>query len=176
MVARTRRRKSTLIRHLLARYRHARQALHTPASRQSRYGLDWMNFFIADVQTGFGTFVAFYLAHLGWTHGNVGVALTVAGLAGVVSQIPGGALADAVAWKRGLVAVGILMIGVAALILALTPTFLLVLLLEQCSFRASTCRRSSRRLSAQSVSVWSAGAECRCAPAAITATPPAATR
>ena len=39
--------------------REARQALQTPASAQSRYGLDWMNFFVADVQTGFGTFVAF---------------------------------------------------------------------------------------------------------------------
>jgi hypothetical protein len=29
----------------------------------------------------------------------------------VVSQIPGGALADAVTWKRGLVAIGIVMIG-----------------------------------------------------------------
>ena len=62
------------------------------ASPQSRYGLDWMNFFLADVQTGFGTFVAFYLAHLGWSERTVGIALTVGGLAGVVSQIPGGCL------------------------------------------------------------------------------------
>ena len=32
-----------------------------------------MNFFIADVQTGFGTFVAFYLAHLGWSPAGVGL-------------------------------------------------------------------------------------------------------
>jgi len=51
----------------IARYRTARTSLHTPGSRQSRYGLDWMNFFIADVQTGFGTFVAFYLARLSWS-------------------------------------------------------------------------------------------------------------
>ena len=37
----------------VARYRDARRSLHTPASPQSRYGLDWMNFFVADVQTGF---------------------------------------------------------------------------------------------------------------------------
>jgi hypothetical protein len=36
--------------------------LRTPTSVQSRRGLDWTNFFVADVQTGFGTFVAFYLA------------------------------------------------------------------------------------------------------------------
>ncbi len=80
-----------------------------------------MNFFVADVQTGFGTFVAFYLAQLGWSQANVGVALAVGGVAGVVSQIPGGALADAVTWKRGLAALGIAMIGTAALLLALAP-------------------------------------------------------
>lgn len=96
--------------------------MHTPPSRRSRLGLDWTNFFIADVQTGFGTFVAFYLAHLGWSQRSVGAALTVGGLCGVLSQIPGGAFADAVTWKRGLVAVGILMIAVASLLLALAPS------------------------------------------------------
>ncbi len=103
------------------RYREARQALQTPASAQSRYGLDWMNFFVADVQTGFGTFVAFYLAQSGWSQGDVGVALAAGTVAGVVSQIPGGALADAVTWKRGLAALGICLTGAAALILGLVP-------------------------------------------------------
>jgi MFS family permease len=102
--------------------------LHTPASAQSRRGLDWMNFFIADVQTGFGTFVAFYLAQLGWSEAWVGLALSAGGLAALLSQIPGGALADAVTWKRGLAALGIVMIGAAALILAFAsgviPVFL----------------------------------------------------
>jgi MFS family permease len=87
-----------------------------------------MNFFLADVQTGFGTFVAFYLARLGWNEHNVGIALTVGGIAGVLSQLPGGALADAVRWKRGLAAIGIAAIGVAALILALVPSYWLVML------------------------------------------------
>jgi MFS family permease len=94
---------------------------------QSRRGLDWMNFFIADVQTGFGTFVAFYLAQQGWSEGSVGVALAVGTLAGVLSQIPGGAVADAVTWKRGLAALGIVMTGAAALILAFAPNFFSVL-------------------------------------------------
>jgi len=85
-----------------------------------------MNFFIADVQTGFGTFVAFYLAQLGWSQGDIGITLGAAGTAGVVSQIPGGALADAVTWKRALAAIGIVMTGAAALILALAPNFISV--------------------------------------------------
>src|SRR5579864_484470 len=106
-----------------ARYRRARRSLSTPVSAQSRRGLDWMNFFIADVQTGFGTFVAFYLAESGWSESKIGVALAVGGIAGVVSQIPGGALTDAVRWKRGLAALGILATGAAALLLAFKPNF-----------------------------------------------------
>jgi MFS family permease len=112
------------------RYRKARRALHTPASAHSRRGLDWMNFFIADVQTGFGTFVAFYLAQLGWSPGSVGVALAVGGIAGVLSQIPGGALADVVTWKRGLAALGIVMTGAAALMLGLVPNYVTVFLAQ----------------------------------------------
>lgn len=126
MATHARRGTRSRLRSTAARYSDARRSLHTPASWQSRYGLDWMNFFIADVQTGFGTFVAFYLAHLGWSSGNIGLVLTAGGIAGVVSQIPGGALADAVTWKRGLVAAGILMTGAAALILALAPSLLMV--------------------------------------------------
>ncbi len=120
-------RKTTRLHKAVANYRAARKTLHMPASPRSRYGLDWMNFFLADVQTGFGTFIAFYLAHQGWSVRSVGIALTAGSLAGVVSQIPGGALADAVAWKRGLVAIGIAMIGIAALLLAFEPSYPLVM-------------------------------------------------
>ena len=118
----------TRLRHVVARYRDARKSLHTPASPQSRYGLDWMNFLLADVQTGFGTFVAFYLAYLGWSQRSVGVALTLGGIAAVLSQIPGGALADALSWKRALIATGIVMIAIAALLLAWAPSYPLVML------------------------------------------------
>jgi MFS family permease len=117
---------SSKLRSAAGRYREARRSLHAPASAQSRRGLDWMNFFVADVQTGFGSFVAFYLAQLGWSQGNIGMALSVGNIAGVLSQIPGGALADWVSWKRGLAAAGILMTALAALILAFAPSFRLV--------------------------------------------------
>src|SRR5262249_12704665 len=86
------------LRHVFGRYREARKSLRGSISGESRQGLDWMNFFLADVQTAFGAFVAFYLADLGWSKGQVGLALTVGTLAGVISQIPGGALVDALRW------------------------------------------------------------------------------
>jgi MFS family permease len=112
----------------IVRYRKARRTLRGRVSPQSRHGLDWMNFFIADVQTGFGTFVAFYLASLHWSVSDVGIALTLGSLAGVVSQIPGGALADVVSWKRGFIAIGIIMIAVSALIFAWAPNYTLVMI------------------------------------------------
>lgn len=99
-------------------------------SRQSHAGLDWMNFFMADVQTGFGSFVSFYLAGLGWSVADVGLVLTAGRIAGVIAQMPLGAVTDAVPAKRALVAIGALMLAVSALILALWPSFVLVFIAE----------------------------------------------
>jgi MFS family permease len=115
---------------LLARYLETSRSLRGSISPQSRRGLDWMNFFLADVQTGFGAFIAFYLADRGWQKSQVGLALAVGTIAGVISQIPGGALVDALPWKRALAATGIGMIFTAALIFALMPTFVLVFVAE----------------------------------------------
>jgi MFS family permease len=114
-------------RRLISEHRHKRRQRDREVSDQSRRGLDWTNFFMADVQIGFGSFLAFYLADLGWSKQNIGLALTVGGLAGVVCLIPGGAVTDAVRWKRALTAVGIGAIGLAALMLAWQPSMPVVL-------------------------------------------------
>src|SRR5258708_3153293 len=109
-------------RRLISTHRRQRKQRDREISDQSRRGLDWTNFFMADVQVGFGSFLAFYLADQGWSKQNVGFALTVGTLGGVVCLIPGGALTDALRWKRGLTAVGILAIAGAAFMLALRPS------------------------------------------------------
>jgi len=78
---------------------------------------------MADVQTGFGSFVAFYLADKGWSEDKVGFVLTAGGLSGVVGQIPGGALVDAMRRKRLLIAVGTLMLAASAVLLASSSDF-----------------------------------------------------
>jgi hypothetical protein len=95
------------VRRTYTRYRDARRSLRVPASQQSRHGLDWLNFFVADMQTGYGSFVAYYLAGVGWSQTTIGVALTIDNLLAVIGQIPGGALADATTRKRSLAAVAI---------------------------------------------------------------------
>ena len=114
----------------ISEHRQRRRQLDRKVSDQSRQGLDWTNFFLADVQMGFGAFLAFYLAQFDWTVEKVGLALTIGSLTGVLAQIPGGALADALRWKRGLVAAGILMISASAIILALRPSFPFVVMAE----------------------------------------------
>ena len=120
----------TRSRRVISEHRDRRKLRDREVSDRSRRGLDWTNFFLADVQLSFGSFLAFYLADLGWSKQNVGLALTVGGLAAVAAQIPGGALADAVRWKRALAASGFVLIAAAALILALRPGFSLVFVAE----------------------------------------------
>jgi MFS family permease len=114
----------------LTHFLNARNVLRGSISKQSRQGLDWLNFFLADIQTGFGAFLAFYLADLGWDKGQVGLALSAGTVAGLIAHIPGGAIVDWVPWKRGFAALGIAMIAASGLILALTPTFTLVFAAE----------------------------------------------
>jgi len=112
------------------RYLNARKVFRGSISKRSRLGLDWLNFFLADIQTGFGAFVAFYLAVLGWAKGQVGLALSAGTVAGLVAHLPSGAIVDWVRWKRSFVALGIVMIAMSALILAVEPTFVLVFTAE----------------------------------------------
>ncbi len=94
----------------------------SPSGRTLR-GLDWLNFLLADVQTGVGPFLAIYLAGYGWNEQRVGIALTVGGIAGILTQTPAGALVDRLRSKRALIAAGIVALAMGALLIALVPTF-----------------------------------------------------
>jgi predicted MFS family arabinose efflux permease len=86
-------------------------------------GLDWLNFFLADVQTGVGPFLAIYLAGYSWNEERVGLALTVGGIAGILTQTPAGALVDHLRSKRALISAGVIALAVGALLIALMPAF-----------------------------------------------------
>jgi MFS family permease len=113
-----------------SRYSEARKLMTAPVSPQSRHALDCLNFLVASVQIGLGTFVSFYLASLGWSKESVGLALASGQIAGVLGQVPGGAFVDAITWKRGFAAVGIVMSMAAALIFAAAPQVTLVFVAE----------------------------------------------
>jgi MFS family permease len=82
-----------------------------------------VSFFVADIQTGFGPFVAVYLAAGGWRPGEIGLVLTFGGIAAVLSQAPGGALLDAMTAKRSLMGIALVMIAGGALLFAYWPRF-----------------------------------------------------
>jgi len=91
--------------------------------QQSLRGLDWLNFLLADVQTGVGPFLAIYLASYRWNEQRVGLALTIGGIAGIVSQTPAGGLVDQVNSKRFLIAAGVIALAIGALLIAYFPSF-----------------------------------------------------
>lgn len=93
-----------------------------PSARTLR-GLDWLNLFLADVQTGVGPFLAIYLAGYQWNEERVGLALMVGGISGILMQTPAGALVDRVRSKRGLISAGVVALAAGALLIALLPTF-----------------------------------------------------
>src|SRR6266404_6955039 len=95
-------------------------------SHASLGGLDGVNFFIAGISAGFGPYVAAYLADQKWTQDNIGFVLTASGLAGLLSQLPGGELLDAIRSKRALVVMGAAMVAISAVIIAFQPSFPLV--------------------------------------------------
>jgi MFS family permease len=89
--------------------------------------LDLVNFFVADVQTGFGPFVAVYLTTHKWTQVEIGFALTLGTMTSLVSQLPAGVLVDSMRNKRAAASGALVGIIVAALLLALRPEQLPVL-------------------------------------------------
>jgi predicted MFS family arabinose efflux permease len=92
-------------------------------SRRSLRGLDWFIFFLADVQTGFGPFIAVYLTTQKWTQVEIGLVLSIGGLVALIGQMPGGAIVDAARSERLVAGLAVATIGVSALGYAAWPIF-----------------------------------------------------
>src|SRR5258708_7452992 len=90
-------------------------------SRQSLRGLDWFIFFLADVQTGFGPFIAVYLTTQKWTQVEIGLVLSIGGLVGLIGQMPGGAIVDAARSERLVASLAVATVGTSALAYAALP-------------------------------------------------------
>jgi predicted MFS family arabinose efflux permease len=95
--------------------------------RESLRGLDWFIFFLADVQTGFGPFVAVYLTTQKWTQVEIGFVLSIGGIIGLIGQMPGGAIVDAARSERLVAGLAVATIGVSALGYAVWPILPIVM-------------------------------------------------
>lgn len=90
--------------------------------------LDWANFFLADVRDGLGPYLAIYLlTSRHWEAQNIGLAMSVMGVATVFAQTPAGILVDRTRKKRLFSIVASLLIATAALLTIAVPTFSVVL-------------------------------------------------
>lgn len=107
---------------------------NAPASpldgRKADIALDWFNLFVANIQTGFGPFIAVYLASQSWTQTSIGWALSVGTVAAMASQVPAGAIVDAMANKTRVAAFSVLSFTACALMFAIYPIPLFVYLAE----------------------------------------------
>jgi MFS family permease len=100
------------------------------SSARSQRGLDWLAFFLADVQTGFGPFISVYLTGQKWTQVEIGLALSIGTITTMLGQLPAGALVDQIADKRRIAQLAIVAIAASALLLALLPQQLPVAVAE----------------------------------------------
>ncbi|TCZ63261.1 MFS transporter [Roseicella aquatilis] len=100
------------------------------ADRRSLRALDWLNFFVADVQTGFGPFIAVYLAAREWTEVEIGLALSLGTVTAMISQVPAGMLVDAMRRKQRAALLALLALAASAVLLAAWPATLPVLAAE----------------------------------------------
>ncbi len=98
--------------------------------RPSERALDWLNFFVANVQTGFGPFVAVYLTAQAWTDAEIGIALSVGTATMMLTQVPAGMLVDATQRKRMAAFWALVGIAVSAVLLAAWPERLPILMAE----------------------------------------------
>ena len=101
-------------------------------------GLDWLVFFVADIQTGFGAFVSVFLTTQKWTQGDIGLVLTASAVVSLVGQIPCGALVDSARSPRLTAALALVAIGACAAAFAAWPIFLVALVSRMVHAAAST--------------------------------------
>ena len=101
--------------------------------------LDSLNFFLADVRDGLGPYLAIYLLAVHhWDPASIGVVMTLAGIAALVTQTPAGALVDNSRAKRALVIIAALLVTVSCLVLPFITSFSLVALTQALSAAAAS--------------------------------------
>ena len=107
--------------------------------RRNNLSLDSLNFFLADVRDGLGPYLAIYLLAVHhWDPASIGVVMTIAGIAALITQTPAGALVDGTRAKRALIAIAALLVTGSCLLLPFVTSFSLVALTQALSAAAAS--------------------------------------
>jgi MFS family permease len=109
------------------------------ADLRNTLSLDSLNFFLADVRDGLGPYLAIYLLAVHkWDPASIGVVMTLAGIAALITQGPAGALIDRTRSKRAVIAVAALLVTGSCLLLPFVSSFSLVALTQAASAIAAS--------------------------------------
>ncbi|MBO0493952.1 MFS transporter [Pseudomonas sp. Marseille-Q1929] len=110
-----------------------------PPDLRNTLPLDSLNFFLADVRDGLGPYLAIYLLAVHqWDPASIGVVMTLAGIAALISQGPAGALIDRTRSKRAVVAIAAILVTASCLLLPFVSSFSLVALTQSASAVAAS--------------------------------------
>ena len=93
------------------------------AAMNSIFALSALNLFLSDVRDGLGPFLGVFLQEKSWTPAEIGLVMTIGGLAGMVATVPMGALVDASRAKRAIVVIGSIVVILASVAILLAPQF-----------------------------------------------------
>jgi predicted MFS family arabinose efflux permease len=89
-------------------------------------GLEALNFAMAGAREGFGPFLGVFLQGEGFDPASTGIAMSLAGVAGVLATTPLSALIDRIETKRGAVALAVLAIAVGSGLIVATRSLWVV--------------------------------------------------
>lgn len=111
----------------------------THTNRRNNLSLDSLNFFLADVRDGLGPYLAIYLLAVHhWEPASIGLVMTLAGIAALVTQTPAGALVDNTRRKRAVIAIAALLVTGSCVVLPFVTSFSLVAITQALSAAAAS--------------------------------------
>lgn len=111
----------------------------THTDRRNNLSLDSLNFFLADVRDGLGPYLAIYLLAVHhWEPASIGLVMTLAGIAALVTQTPAGALVDNTRRKRAVIAIAALLVTGSCVVLPFVTSFSLVAITQALSAAAAS--------------------------------------
>ena len=85
--------------------------------------LNAVNFFMADVRDGLGPYLGVFLQQQKWSPGEIGLVMSIGGIAGMVATAPLGALVDRVHAKRFLMVIAALGTVLGSFVILYLPSF-----------------------------------------------------
>lgn len=89
---------------------------------QTAFGLGALNFALAGAREGFGPFLGVYLQQQGFDPAATGLAMGIAGIAGLLATTPIGALVDRTESKRAALAIAVVALALGAMALVATKS------------------------------------------------------